>query len=421
MAFNGLPKFGSFAKIGNVLSSSVGETLGLSSALGMPIAIEFGTGSLKILQVTGEPPALVAAACLETPDELLADRKRRLKFQLEGLPRLIRSGGFRGKRAVCGIPSWAIMCKHVSLARAEGMSLASQVAEAVPSIFGVDAYSVVHRFSEVPATDRPNKAEVIVTAVDRELVDQLMGAISACKLQPVGMHSEFAAVLHTFDHVHKRDTDAAINTLYLDIGASTTGVMISHGKDLAFARVIDIGGRHLDEQIAKQLKVDLSEARRVRLEGDGGFVNAPVPAPALVAAGGVETAGARAEERGMHPAAPGFTPELTRQELRPVTPPRVNLSELIESITDEVLMCLRYHEGQFPGRRVDRAIFVGGEARHRGLCQAIAKSLRLPAQMADPLARVARTGSEPALGLDMKQPQPGWAVTLGLCLSPTDL
>jgi hypothetical protein len=47
--------------------------------------------------------------------------------------------------------------------------------------------------------------------------------------------------------------------------------------------------------------------------------------------------------------------------------------------------------------------------------------LKLPAQMADPLARIVRTGAEPALGVDLKQPQPGWAVVLGLCLSPTDL
>ena len=84
-------------------------------------------------------------------------------------------------------------------------------------------------------------------------------------------------------------------------------------------------------------------------------------------------------------------------------------------------MRLRYHDSQFPGKRVDRAMFVGGEARHRGLCQAVARALRLPAQMADPLARIARTGAEPALGVDLKQPQPGWAVALGLCLSPTDL
>ena len=427
MAFH-VPKFSSFSKLGNVLSSSVGETLGLNTTAGLPIAIEFGTSALKILQVQqGEPPTLIAAACLETPPELLRNQANRLKFQLEGLPRLIRSGGFKGRRAVCAIPAWAIMCKHVSLQRAEGTPLAKLVHDAIPLAFGMDPSVLVHRAIEIPTPERPTKAELIITAVPFELVQQLMGAIAACKLQPVGMHSEFAAVLRTFDHVHKRDTDAAINTLYLDIGASTTNVTISHGKDLAFARVIHIGGDHLDHVIAKQLKCNLTEAHTRRLAADELVRTIPrpasTPAPALVTAGAPSETPerSRTDDRGLLPLAPGFTPELNTQPPSSYAPENVDLREPLESLTDEVLMCVRYHESQFPGKRVERAIFVGGEARHKGLCQTIAKSLRLPAQMADPLARIARTGSEPAIGVDLKQPQPGWAVTLGLCISPTDL
>jgi Tfp pilus assembly PilM family ATPase len=98
----------------------------------------------------------------------------------------------------------------------------------------------------------------------------------------------------------------------------------------------------------------------------------------------------------------------------------LNLSEPLETLTDEILMCLRYHESVFGGRP-SRVVFVGGEARHRGLCQHIAKRLRIPAQVADPLARLARTGSEPCKDVDLGVPQPGWAVAMGLCMSPADL
>jgi Tfp pilus assembly PilM family ATPase len=314
------------------------------------------------------------------------------------------------------------MCKHVSLVRAEGTTLAAQVAESIPAQFGRDPATVVHRFVEVPCPDKANKAEVIVGAVPRELVEQLMKGVVDAKLDPVGMHGEFACVLRTFEHVHRRLADAAQNTLYLDLGASTTKVVISHGKDLAFARVIAMGGRHLDEVLAKQLKCELGKARQQRLAAEGAFLPAPrQEAKVLVPAGAPAEASGERRGEGNLPSIPGFTPEITAQPPAPVAPSAGNLSEPIEALTDEVLMCLRYHESQFPGKRVDRAMFVGGEARHRGLCQAIARSLKLPAQMADPLARVIRTGAEPALGVDLKQPQPGWAVVLGLCLSPTDL
>ncbi len=427
MAFTGIRNLGSLTKLGNVLSSSVSETLGLGSSLGLPIAIEFGAGSLKILQISaGDPPALVAAASLETPEDLLDDANKRLRFQLEGLPRLLRHGGFKGRRAVCAIPTAGIMCKHVSLGRVDGMSLASQVADALPSTFGMDSSMLVHRYSEVPGAEKGNKTDVIITGVARDVVARLMSAINGCKLRPVGMHSGFASVLRTFDHIHKRDSDAAINTIYLDLGSNTTSVMISHGRELAFGRVINKGGHHLDAMICKQLKCELSEARALRMAGDSVFKPAPravvgVPAAAALVTPDGHDNTPRADERGLQPMTAGFTPDITTQPRMAIAPPSADVSEVIEAITDEVLMCLRYHETQFPARKVERAIFVGGEARHRGLCQAIARALKLPAQMADPLARIARTGSEPAVGVDLKQPQPGWAVALGLCLSPTDL
>ncbi len=426
MAFSDFRKhLGPFAKFGNALTSSVG------SVLGLPIAVDFGTGSLKILQVVaGEPPVLVAAACLETPDELMTDHKKRLEFQLEGLPRLIKRGGFKGKRAVCAIPAWQTKCKHISLTRADGMSLADQVRDAISVQFGRDPATLVYRYVEVPCPEKSGKAEIMIAAVPRDLVERLMQGIVDAKLEPVGMHGEFASILRTFDHVHRREADVNQNTLYLDLGATTTKVMISHGKELAFARVISLGGRHLDDLLVRQLKCDLAEARRHRLGDDSAFVPPPPKAKAevLVAAAAAEGDGAvdvkgepQLRERSKFNTAPGFSTEVRSQPAAPLCPEGGNLSEPLESITDEVLMCLRYHESQFPGKRVDRAMFIGGEARHRGLCQAVARALRLPAQMADPLARIARTGAEPALGVDLKQPQPGWAVALGLCLSPTDL
>ncbi|MFN7614154.1 MAG: hypothetical protein ACK5P8_03055, partial [Phycisphaerae bacterium] len=72
----------------------------------LPIAIEFGTGALKVLQVDGaEPPALIAAAKLDIPPEIIHDAKKRWEFQLSALGKLVKKGGFKGKRAVCAIPA----------------------------------------------------------------------------------------------------------------------------------------------------------------------------------------------------------------------------------------------------------------------------------------------------------------------------
>ena len=92
----------------------------------------------------------------------------------------------------------------------------------------------------------------------------------------------------------------------------------------------------------------------------------------------------------------------------------------LNQLASELDLCRRYFESAFPTKPIDRLIFVGGEAKHRSLCQHIAREMSLSAQIGDPLIRMGRTtnvGIES--GLDRRQSQPGWAVAIGLTLGPT--
>ena len=91
------------------------------------------------------------------------------------------------------------------------------------------------------------------------------------------------------------------------------------------------------------------------------------------------------------------------------------------SLVDELSMCVRYHNSLFRNNKIDRMIFLGGDARNIPLCQHIAKELHLPAQLGDPLTRLECKRSLRTPGLALGQPQPGWAVVCGLCNAPTDL
>ena len=71
----------------------------------------------------------------------------------------------------------------------------------------------------------------------------------------------------------------------------------------------------------------------------------------------------------------------------------VDCSELVESMADELKMCARYHGSLFGGQKIDRVIFLGGEARSTILCRKLAESLNVPAQLGDPIARFAKRSS----------------------------
>lgn len=368
MGFPALKKVGSVGLLANSVS---------------PIGIDFGVGSLKVLQIgQGEPPSLIAAACVETPEEILADHQKRLEFQAEALQRLIKGGGFKSKRAICSIPATRMFCKHLQLAKSpEGLE--SQVSAVIPTQLGChpDALSYRHIVAGDTTSGGSAQQEVICFAVPQDLIRKIMEVLRSCKLEAVGIQPTCLAAVRSFDPVTRRDADGALTSLYLDIGAGSTNCMVTHGRELAFIKTLHIGGAHLDEYAARQLRCSAQWARSQRITSE----------------------------------------HLTPQGEGAAGAAGLDLSEPLETLTDEILMCLRYHESVFPSQHPQRVVLVGGESKHRGLCQYIARRLRLGAQVADPLARLARTGSEPCKDLDLSVPQPGWAVALGLCLSPADL
>lgn len=424
-----------------------------------PIAIDFGTGSLKMLQVTTTETGstLLAAAALETPEDLLHDPAKRLLFQADAIGKLMKTGGFRGKRAVCAIPASLSFCKHMRVDRVPGASVREIVEAGLVQQFGCHPSQMVFRHFEVadvPKTGGGTQIEVICLAATRELVSRLMGAISAAKLDPVGMHCEQLALMKAFDPIARRSEDKLAATLYLDIGAGSTNMLIAHGRTLVFSKRVEMGGRFLDDAICKQTKCEFEEARTLRRKMDGivlvekqepvgagaraGAPGRPLltPGGTIPMSGSIEEADARGEAlqdmatSRLSALEPGerrndssavFSGDVTSQPQRAFVPPKADLGEALEIMTDDIALALRYYQTLFPSKPIERAVFVGGEARYKGLCQHIARAIRVSAQVADPLAYVARNGNETTPGVDLRQAQPGWAVPLGLCLLPTDL
>lgn len=414
-------------------------------ALGtLPIAVDFGASSLKVLQLEGgDAPSLIAAAAVDVPDNIRHDAGKRFAFQFQALPKLIRSAGFKGRRAMCAIPAAHMFCKHMQFPKAEGVDLKSLVQAAVHQHLACPPEALVYRHVPVegaqPVGSGAGKTEVICLAAAREMIGRMMIALREARLECVGMHPEYSATMAAFAHLNRRADDANLATLYLDLAYGTTKVAIGHGTNLVFAKTVPMAGAEFDEAVARALDVQTGEARARRLAA-AELVAHPAPGPKTPGAAGHamlnaarrqagagdapaegDSPVALADERRVGLPVPGSSGDVLDQPPARVATEEFDLGDQLEVLTDEVAGCLRYYEAIFPGRKVQRAVLFGGESRHRGLCQQVARRIRLSAQVADPVARMARTGSEPCVGVDFSQPQPGWTVAFGLSLCPPDL
>ncbi len=373
---------------------------GMFSAHISPIAIDFGSSLVKMLQIEpGEPPSLAAAIGFRMPMEIRLDKDRQLAFLQTQLPRMLRKGKFRGKRVVCSVPSTETIVQHMQISPIDGVERDDLIKSQLQTQLGGSAHGMVIRSFDVTKIRRDGETllEVICVAMNRETVMGYVELLGKCKLDVVGVHSEMNAMVQAFEYLTAQRGGADRTTLYVDIGWGSTKVAISHGGDLAFARCIQLGGRNLDERLAEQLGCDVASAQAQRISEQ-----------VLVAAG-------PSKSREAQSSGATSTGVISKDSADSA------LSEVTDALVDELSMCLRYHQSLFRKRKIDRMVFLGGEARETALCRHVARALRLPAQLGDPLARLQCRRSLRTSGLALGQPQPGWAVACGLCTLPTDL
>ncbi|HBS28305.1 MAG TPA: hypothetical protein DEB06_02385 [Phycisphaerales bacterium] len=416
-------------------------SFGLFKSSAPPIAVDFGVSALKMLQLLpGDPPSLLAAAMLATPDELIDKPAERLSFQTEALPNLLRKGGFRGKRAVCSVSCTQAFVQHMQVQPTPGARTEFLVSEQVRLITGRDPSGFVLRHIDVCEVSRGGvkKQEVIVIALPRETVIEHMKALKSVRLEPVGVHTEHMALSRSIGHLQRRAEDKQSTIMLVDLGYGSTKVVVVREGEPVLAKSVLIAGRQLDGAVAKAGKCALSDARRRRAVDGVSRVSPLQSAPRAIlsassavpaakstsggsggGSGGGTGATTLAEDRRVNATPPGFT-ALT-PGVAPQDDPALAEQTLAETIADEIAMCHRYHQALFPDHAVDRVIFTGGGAERPDLCQAVTNALRLPTLAADPLSGLPRPGDFKALGLDLSRPTPGWAMPLGLAVSPTDL
>jgi type IV pilus assembly protein PilM len=431
-----------------------------------PIGVDFGSDCLRMAQVqwTGGEHRLVAAASADVPSHLRADPLGRLNFFADAARDLLAQGDFKGRYAVLGLPASWMHIQHLRMPKLDDESLRKALPFEARGKLPIDPAQALlrHLIAGDVYQDQEPKVEVIVMAAKRELVNQYLAAAARAKLDVIGMNVEPRALLDCFAFVHKRKGDTDLTQCYIDIGCGSTRAVIARGSHILFARTIPVGGDHFNRAVSQTMKVTADDARLLRIKlchqhpivserteqreipnraTDAATVAAPAAAGddatdnsfALLSAGmaasrrqvmdGPETSSAPATATAVVEAP---APAAAVTAIVPATAESLQVKvveqaclEPLGKLIEELDLCRRYYEATFPNKPVERLIFVGGEARQRSLCQHIARGLGLAAQVGDPMVRMGRI-SEIGVetGLDRRQPQPTWAIAIGLSMGP---
>jgi type IV pilus assembly protein PilM len=346
----------------------------------LPIGMDLGSSRAKLVQlrVAANEVELLAAGAVDIPFDGEKSMEERLEVYSAAIRAIIRSKPFKTRQCVLSLPAQDTFVQHIRVPRlppeeTKG-ALRTELQSKLP--YPVDDAVIREIIAGDVHSDGDPRREVIIIAASRATVEAYVGMARQAKLDVVGVNVEACAIVECFARLFRRATDAARTILYADLGASTTQVVLSHGNHIVFARNLSIGGRELDRAVADGLSVPIEQAKTMR-----------------------------------HNLQEIADQQKAQDELYHL------LDGPLDALGDELRQCLHYYESVFRNQAIERAIFIGGQAHDKRLCQALAQRLNLPTQVGDPLLRIKRPhGVGMEVGPDQRGPQPDWAVAVGLCL-----
>ncbi len=374
--------------------------LGFTKPRFSPIAIDFGTDTLKVLQLSlGDAPQLIASASAVIPESARSDLNSRRAFLSGTLKNLLKSQPFKGRRAIVSIPAFQTLIQHIELTKAEHEDFDAQIGLHLIQRFNVDPSRMVVRNHSVGkiVRDGATRYQVVCVAARRDAVMKYIDLATQCKLEVVGMHSEPMALVRAHPLLQNGQKLGEGVPCYIDIGAGMTKLIVPHGEELAFAKTVHASGDHLTRELAQMRGIKFDQARNLRVQ------------PSMQHTAAVDEEG------------PGLGTVVSEsKETGAVEGGEVSMT--VESLIDELRLSIRYYHSVFPERPIQQLVFLGGESQDVKMCQLIARSVRIAARLGDPFAGVdtldyqGRSG-----GIESYKPMPGWAVPLGLCFSEANL
>ncbi|MEO0477502.1 MAG: pilus assembly protein PilM [Planctomycetota bacterium] len=389
---------------------------GINKSRLSPIAIDFGVDTVKMLQVSsGETTQLIGCASLVVPESARKDNAARYSFLADAIKELIRQQPFKGRRVMCSIPASQTFVSTFELQCGENDDIDQQVNLHLQTTLEMDPSRMVIRNHRVGSVirDGVTRQRVICIAAKRALVMRYLEIAAAAKLEVVGMHSEPDCITRCFSQLYnRRDADKTEARCFVDIGAAATKLVILRDDKILLARNLPVSGDELTYRHAKEHNIDFNEARLARLREAGN----PLAANPF----GV---GLRAEQDNDVALAEADTKTEVDQRERTLVMPKTpgEFDEVLDKLIDGIQMSLRYHDSVCTDNPVERIVLLGGEAHHQAVAETIASQFCIPTFIGDPMARVMRTPGLEPVNIDVNQPQPGWAVPLGLSLSEANL
>jgi len=366
-----------------------------------PIGLDIGRSSIKMIQLAMNSGriSVIAADKARIDSTINGDEQTRRSFVVSAVKRMLDEGSFRGRDVISCLPNDRLKITSLRLSETGADQIEQALRKEVVQRFGLNPEEDVMDYmlaGDVQQGDEV-KNEFILLAADNGTIKSHIEMLEEAELRPVAIDTIPCALFRSFERTLRRQEDKECTLLFVDVGSQFTTVVFGRGGEISFIKQIPIAGEKFNQEISARLGVNISEAGMLRDK----FRTDKVPH--LPASGLAEAACDGGEQR---------LDQTTRQVI-------VNaISAVAEELAKEISLCLRYYTVTFRGKRVERAIFTGGEAYESILLNVLRQQLTVEVEVAQPLRGFDLSGEGVHVNFDSDRRGLlcEWAVAVGLGL-----
>ena len=362
---------------------------GLRTTNYSPIGLDFGTHTVKLLQLSrdGDDWRVIAAASKSLPDNLPTQDDARRDAVAQLITQLYGSAPFKGKRVVSCLPAISVQYKNLRLPKMPPDELRQAVEWEAADRLRLDSRNFKVQFFDAGEVRQGEEVreEVIVLAASTAVVDEHTRLLTQCGLEPVGIDAVPSALARFVEYYHPNSPDAPVHVV-VDIGYSSSKVLICRNGRVVFFKLIETGGQKFDEAVAQQLDLSVADAAQLRRShSEAGQSNAAQ----------TQVFGSVKQEN---------------VEQAVMAALRASVGELAR----EVALCLRYYSVTFRGKRPESIALIGGETYQSHLVNMLSDAMSTSVQAIEPFERIDLAGAADLDATDRSLCE--WTVAIGLSM-----
>lgn len=289
------------------------------------VGLDLGRHSAKAVWVERTAKALRMARCetLALPPEVSSHR--------DAIAPWVEKLGLSRFPCVLGISGQHVVFHPVPVLPNDPRSMEQIAAMQVLQITDMSSEGMVHGFA--PFQRRPGDSRLLIALARESVVKDVLDMAREWNLLVVNV---VPAPIAAFDALHDREKDPLELRLLLDVGHSSTGVVVGNAGGVVFARTFALGGQSFTDALAKSLRMPVSQAETLKLSA---------------------------------------------ADLRKVSSPETDALQSAANVwMSEVLSCFSMYKNLFPSREWQprRVVLTGGGAELGGLPEFAGARLDMP-------------------------------------------